>query len=251
MTCLSKLILVVTGTDSELLSKETCNEMMCCLLKQCSEKIDHTRAHAGEIFLKLIHKENPVIPRIPEHKLLCDIFPRKDSENLNWGAAAEVFRKISQLLEIPCHQYAVLSGIILSAGGLSESLIRQAEISLENFLGRLSARRENELIDHLYKVKLCHWDIAVRELVSKALFNLTVRDPVMMAEEVLPAILPQTVGLDLHARHGSVLCAAEITHALYRYGVENNRSLEDTLGASCIGASCIGALEQIIPKGQF
>ncbi|XP_028395379.1 tubulin-specific chaperone D-like [Dendronephthya gigantea] len=146
MTCLLKLTLVVTEMDAELLSEKTCDEMMCCLLKQCSEKIDHTRAHAGEIMLKLIHKQNPGIPNIPEHKLLCDIFPRKDSENLNWGAAAEVFRKISQLLEIPCYQYAVLSGIILSAGGLSESLIRQAGISLENFLGRLSARRQDEAL---------------------------------------------------------------------------------------------------------
>ena len=49
---------------------------------------------------------------------------REDCENLNWGAAAEVFRKISKLLEIRCYQYAVLSGIILSAGGLSECLVR-------------------------------------------------------------------------------------------------------------------------------
>ncbi|CAB3999617.1 tubulin-specific chaperone D-like [Paramuricea clavata] len=146
MTCLLKLTLVVTKTDTELLSKETCSQMMCCLLKQCSEKIDHTRAHAGEIMLKLIHKQNPAIPNIPEHKILCDVFPREDCENLNWGAAAEVFRKISKLLEIRCYQYAVLSGIILSAGGLSECLIRQAGVSLENFLGRLSATRQDEAL---------------------------------------------------------------------------------------------------------
>ena len=40
---------------------------------------------------------------------------------------------------------------------------------------------------------------------------------------VLPTILPLTLGLDLNTRHGSILCAAEVTHALYSYGVENNR----------------------------
>ena len=50
-------------------------------------------------------------------------YSREDCENLNWAAAAEVFRKVSKLLEMPCYQYAVLSGIILSAGGLSESLV--------------------------------------------------------------------------------------------------------------------------------
>jgi hypothetical protein len=40
---------------------------------------------------------------------------------------------------------------------------------------------------------------------------------------VLPTILPLTVGWDLNTRHGSVLCAAELTHALYCYGAENNR----------------------------
>lgn len=89
---------------------------------------------------------SPVIPNIPEHKLLREVFPREDCDNLNWGAATEVFRKISKLLEIPCYQYAVLSGVILSAGGLSESLIRQAGVSLENFLGRLAAKRQEEAL---------------------------------------------------------------------------------------------------------
>lgn len=31
------------------------------------------------------------------------------------------------------------------------------------------------------------------------------------------------MGYDLHTRHGSILTAAEVTHALYCYGVENDR----------------------------
>ena len=45
----------------------------------------------------------------------------------------------------------------------------------------------------------------------------------IFSSTVLPAILPQTLSLDLHTRHGSLLCAAEITHALYCYGVQNKR----------------------------
>ena len=59
--------------------------------------------------------------------------------------------------------------------------------------------------------------------MSKALYNLTARDPVVMAKQVLPTLLPLTTALDLNTRHGSILCVAELTHALFCCGVESNR----------------------------
>ena len=46
---------------------------------------------------------------------------------------------------------------------------------------------------------------------------------------VLPTVLQQTLSLDLHTRHGSLLCAAELTHALYCFGIQNNRFVVETI----------------------
>lgn len=62
--------------------------------------------------------------------------------------------------------------------------------------------------------KVNHWDVAVRELTSKALHNLTNRDPDFMTKTAIPNLLAQAVGIDLNARHGAILSIAEIIHAL-------------------------------------
>lgn len=49
--------------------------MMCCLAQQAAEKIDRYRAHAGNVFLRLLHSTEPAVPHIPHQKELLDIFP--------------------------------------------------------------------------------------------------------------------------------------------------------------------------------
>lgn len=49
--------------------------MMCCLAQQSAEKIDRYRAHAGTIFLHLLHSTDPVVPHIPHREELLGIFP--------------------------------------------------------------------------------------------------------------------------------------------------------------------------------
>ncbi|XP_023284046.1 tubulin-specific chaperone D-like [Seriola lalandi dorsalis] len=79
------------------------------------------------------------------------------------------------------------------------------------------------MIDHLIAMKINHWDGVIRELATKALHNLTPQAPDYMATTVLPQLLPVAVGLDLHSRHGAILACAEITHALYKLGLQTNR----------------------------
>lgn len=49
--------------------------MMCRLAQQAAEKIDRYRAHAGTIFLRLLHSVEPVVPHIPHREELLSIFP--------------------------------------------------------------------------------------------------------------------------------------------------------------------------------
>lgn len=48
---------------------------MCSLAQQAAEKIDWCRAHAGQIFLLLLHSTEPAVPHIPHREELLAIFP--------------------------------------------------------------------------------------------------------------------------------------------------------------------------------
>ncbi|TTQ55690.1 Tubulin-specific chaperone D [Bagarius yarrelli] len=52
-----------------------CQRMMCCLAQQAGEKIDRYRAHAGAVFLHLLHSTTPAVPHIPHQEELLQIFP--------------------------------------------------------------------------------------------------------------------------------------------------------------------------------
>uniref|UniRef100_A0A3B4A0V0 Tubulin-specific chaperone D n=1 Tax=Periophthalmus magnuspinnatus TaxID=409849 RepID=A0A3B4A0V0_9GOBI len=91
------------------------------------------------------------------------------------------------------------------------------------------------LIDHLIEMKINHWDSVIRELSTKALHNLTPQVPDYMATTVLPRLLPMAVGIDLHTRHAAILACAEITHALYKLGLQTNRyRVVDMISSECV-----------------
>ena len=70
------------------------------------------------------------------------------------------------------------------------------------------------IIDHLYLVKLSHWDPSIRLLASKALNGLTSTDLQYMSVIVLPYLLKSCFDeKNLPSRHGSTLGLAEIVLA--------------------------------------
>ena len=56
--------------------------------------------------------------------LLNTVPLRTDCSQLNWSAPAECFPRITKLLGLPTYRPAVLLGLTVSAGGLTESLVR-------------------------------------------------------------------------------------------------------------------------------
>lgn len=54
----------------------SCKQIMCWLAQQAAEKIDKFRAHAGSVFLTLLHFDRPPVPHIPHREELERIFPR-------------------------------------------------------------------------------------------------------------------------------------------------------------------------------
>uniref|UniRef100_A0A674AJ70 Tubulin-specific chaperone D n=1 Tax=Salmo trutta TaxID=8032 RepID=A0A674AJ70_SALTR len=134
MTSLMEMTLCVVGTAPQLLSPDLVNGMMCRLAQQSAEKIDRYRAHAGSVFVRLLHSNNPAVPHIPhrEELLLLAIFPTEGAESLNWNAPSQAFPHITQLLRLP--QYHTLLGLTVSVGGLTESTVRFSSQSLFDHL---------------------------------------------------------------------------------------------------------------------
>lgn len=58
------------------------------------------------------------------------------------------------------------------------------------------------LVDHLCRVKVAHWDPAVRHLAAEAIVPMTSRCPEHMARLVLDSFVPNSVSVDLNQRHG-------------------------------------------------
>ncbi|XP_013138702.1 PREDICTED: tubulin-specific chaperone D [Papilio polytes] len=129
--------------------------------QQAVEKIDRTRAHAGRIFTAFIYND-PIINNIPHHEALKRIFPYDEvelrgsgggcsgegvgeggepvSENSNvvlWLFPGHTMPRFVQLLQYPEYRYSVLKGLVVSAGELTESLVKHTTQSLYSYLHTL------------------------------------------------------------------------------------------------------------------
>ncbi|NXC84651.1 TBCD protein, partial [Cercotrichas coryphoeus] len=139
MTSLMEVTLLLVQNEPELIHANICKQIMCWLAQQSAEKIDKFRAHAGSVFLTLLHFDHPLVPHIPHREELERIFPRWEKETLNWNAASEAFPRITQLLGLPGYQYHVLLGLSVSVGGLTETTLRYSAQSLFDYMKRIQS----------------------------------------------------------------------------------------------------------------
>ncbi|XP_039246286.1 tubulin-specific chaperone D isoform X2 [Pipra filicauda] len=135
MTSLMEVTLLLVQNEAELINASM--QIMCWLAQQSAEKIDKFRAHAGSVFLTLLHFDRPPVPHIPHRQELERIFPRSEKETLNWNAASEAFPRITQLLALPTYQYFVLLGLSVSVGGLTETTLRYSAQSLFDYMKKI------------------------------------------------------------------------------------------------------------------
>ncbi|XP_067472071.1 tubulin-specific chaperone D isoform X2 [Thunnus thynnus] len=134
MTSLMDVTMLVASSAPEILLPDLVKCMMCCLAQQAAEKIDRYRAHAGNIFLHLLHSTEPAVPHIPHREELLNIFPVEATTSLNWNAPSQAFQYITQLLGLPQYQYHTLLGLTVSVGGITESTVHFSSQSLFDYL---------------------------------------------------------------------------------------------------------------------
>ncbi|XP_013417607.2 tubulin-specific chaperone D-like [Lingula anatina] len=137
MCALCELITLTVKVNPTLITAEITKHLFCCLVQQASEKIDRTRALAGETFMKLLY-HSPEIPNIPHKEELLQIFPWEEIKGLNWAVPSDTFPRLTKLLSVPVYCYSVLLGMTVSVGGLTESLVKHSGTSLIGYLKSLS-----------------------------------------------------------------------------------------------------------------
>eukprot|EP00117_Sycon_ciliatum_P048340 scpid20183/ scgid34426/ Tubulin-specific chaperone D; Beta-tubulin cofactor D; SSD-1; Tubulin-folding cofactor D len=143
MLCLQDLTMSLAETHPAALTEPLMLALMTSLLQQISEKIDRTRSVAGGVIAKLLHSDSPVIPCIPEREALTAVLTETLCSKLNWASASDAFPHTVQLLSVAPYRQSVLTGLIVSVGGMTESLVKHASGALVEFLEKFTASDEN------------------------------------------------------------------------------------------------------------
>lgn len=121
------------------------------ILKQAVERLDNVRQVAGECLLKIVNlpslelsgAESWLLPGLP---FLRDLFLGNQGLE-QWSDKDWLFPKAVQLLDIPEYRESLLSGIVYSLSGKSESIQRPLSASLTSFLRSLPITDKSANID--------------------------------------------------------------------------------------------------------
>ncbi|KAK9767248.1 hypothetical protein K7432_003080 [Basidiobolus ranarum] len=138
------------------------------LLKQCVERIDRIRACAGECLQCLLYGDEtlelpvPGIRYIASREVMEEAIPK--DVKLNWYSAMAIYPRMVYVLVIPEYRLDLLTGFIVSAGGLTESLVRHSSSSLVEFISELSTDNDS---DTLTVQKICVSLIAIMDNYAK------------------------------------------------------------------------------------
>lgn len=96
------------------------------IAKQAVEKIDKVRDIAGRTLQRILHNDYIFVPYIP-HRCELEVIVPKDG-TFNWAAPSNCFPCLVRLLQFNEYRTSVLSGLVISIGGLADSL-RKASLS--------------------------------------------------------------------------------------------------------------------------
>ena len=125
-----------------LLLDSTCPRVLNVVFKQLSEKLDAVREVAGSVLLGLVEafQTQPLV-RFPDYEtvlvaLKSGATGNDDYAKINWANPAQVYPIVCQVLESPVFFEPVLSGLVLSVGGLSETTAKCSTKALLAFCGR-------------------------------------------------------------------------------------------------------------------
>ncbi|KAF9096373.1 hypothetical protein BGX29_008588 [Mortierella sp. GBA35] len=135
-------------------------QVLAKLLQQSVEKIDRIRGAAATAMVAILYAESDpeaadsdatkkkpeYVLRIPHRAEVMKVVEKSDEMNLIWLQASEVYARIVQLLHLPEYRLELLIGFVISAGGLTETLVRHSSSCLTEFVSGLPVTN-NDIMD--------------------------------------------------------------------------------------------------------
>ena len=114
-----------------------CQRILQAFLKQLSEKLDAVRLHAGFCLERLLLSKQPQIPFVPHRSILLEALTldpnaskSNKQENISWANPAVTFPLVMRAANIPFMFEAIISGMVISVGGLTESVVKNSKAAL-------------------------------------------------------------------------------------------------------------------------
>ncbi|KAG5538591.1 hypothetical protein RHGRI_019238 [Rhododendron griersonianum] len=114
------------------------------IIKQAVEKMDKIREMAAKVLQRILYDKALYVPFIPYREKLEEIIPDKaDSE---WGVPTFSYPRFVKLLQLSCYSKYVLSGLVISVGGLQDSLRKASLTALLEYLQASDTQKQTEKI---------------------------------------------------------------------------------------------------------
>ncbi|KAL8542770.1 hypothetical protein ACS0TY_003597 [Phlomoides rotata] len=108
------------------------NDLVGSIVKQAVEKMDTIRESASRILQRISYNKINFVPHIPYREILEHIIP--DEAELDWGVPTFSYPRFVQLFEVGCYSKYVMSGLVVSIGGLQDSLKKASLSALLDYL---------------------------------------------------------------------------------------------------------------------
>ncbi|CAL5340221.1 unnamed protein product [Camellia sinensis] len=112
------------------------------IVKQAVEKMDKIRERAAKVLQRILYDKTIFVPFIPCREMLEEIIPNK--AELEWGVPTFSYPRFMQLLQLSCYSKSVLSGLVISIGGLQDFLKKASLTALLGYLQASESGKHNE-----------------------------------------------------------------------------------------------------------
>lgn len=112
------------------------------IAKQAVEKMDKIREAAAKVLQRILYNKAIFIPFIPYRENLEEIVPNET--DLKWGVPTFSYQRFVQLLRFSCYSRPVLSGLVISIGGLQDSLRKASISALLKYLQPVETEESND-----------------------------------------------------------------------------------------------------------
>jgi len=128
------------NNDKMFFDEQLCCSILSALLKQLGEKLDVVRCKAGECLERLLTNDSPRLPFVPNRNMLF-LALNLYEPNTNWSDPVQTFPLLMKAALIDEFTEPILSGIVISVGGLTESVSKSSSASLFEWIRGLRAAK--------------------------------------------------------------------------------------------------------------